>query len=85
MANSLSIEISSPEEDLFKAGILDSLLLVQLIMVLESQFGVSVSPRGRGCYRLQHHAGRAQLCAGSRVAPRSIAMPAGRGPYEGWR
>jgi acyl carrier protein len=41
--SSLSVEVPSPHEDLFKAGILDSMLLVQLIMLLEDQFGLSLS------------------------------------------
>jgi D-alanine--poly(phosphoribitol) ligase subunit 2 len=41
--NSLLVEVASPDVDLFKAGILDSMLLVQLIMLLENQFDLSLS------------------------------------------
>ena len=42
-ANSLSIEVPSPDANLYKAGILDSMVLVQLIMLLEDHFGLSLS------------------------------------------
>jgi len=59
--NALSVEVHSPEEDLFKAGILDSMLLVQLIMLLEDQFGVSLSLEDIDVADFSTTAGIAQL------------------------
>jgi len=39
----LNIEIPAPDVDLVDCGLLDSLLLVNLIVQLEREFGVSVS------------------------------------------
>jgi acyl carrier protein len=39
----LNIEISEPDADLVDGGLLDSLLLVNLIAQLEREFGISVS------------------------------------------
>jgi acyl carrier protein len=41
--NSLSIDVPSPETDLFRAGLLDSMFLVQLIMTIENQYGCVLS------------------------------------------
>jgi acyl carrier protein len=59
--NSLSVEVPSPHEDLFKAGILDSMLLVQLIMLLEDQFGLSLSLEDLDVAAFSTTAGIAQL------------------------
>jgi acyl carrier protein len=67
--NSLSIEVPSPDEDLFRAGILDSMLLVQLIMLLEDQFGLSLSLEDLDVAAFSTTAGIAQLvrqCANGR-------------------
>lgn len=39
----LNIDIPAPDSDLMDGGLLDSLLLVNLIVQLEREFGVSVS------------------------------------------
>ncbi|HYE35748.1 acyl carrier protein [Methylocaldum sp.] len=39
----LNIEVPEPDTDLMDGGFLDSLLLVNLIVALEREFGVSVS------------------------------------------
>jgi D-alanine--poly(phosphoribitol) ligase subunit 2 len=39
----LSRPVGSPDEDLFEAGILDSMVLVELLLQLEQQFGLSIS------------------------------------------
>ena len=59
--SSLSVEVPSPHEDLFKAGILDSMTLVQLIMLLESQFGLSLSLEDLDVAVFSTTAGIAQL------------------------
>lgn len=59
--SSLSVEVPSPHEDLFKAGILDSMLLVQLIMLLEDQFGLSLSLEDLDVAGFSTTAGIAQL------------------------
>jgi len=69
--NSLSVEVPSPHEDLFKAGILDSMTLVQLIMLLESQFGLSLSLEDLDVAAFSTTAGIAQLV-------RQLRAPAGR-------
>lgn len=42
MKKKLLIEVSSPEQDLLDSGLLDSLTLVQLLLELESRYGVSI-------------------------------------------
>jgi methoxymalonate biosynthesis acyl carrier protein len=42
-AEKLSRPVSSPDEDLFESGILDSMVLVELLLQLEQSFGLSVS------------------------------------------
>jgi D-alanine--poly(phosphoribitol) ligase subunit 2 len=42
-AEKLSRPVSSPDEDLFEAGILDSMVLVELLLQLEQTFGLSIS------------------------------------------
>ena len=42
MAEKLLIEVSSPDEDLLEAGIIDSLSLIQLLVNLEENFGVRI-------------------------------------------
>jgi methoxymalonate biosynthesis acyl carrier protein len=66
--NSLSVEVHSPDEDLFKAGILDSMLLVQLIMLLEDQFGVSLSLEDIDVADFSTTAGIAQLVRATNTA-----------------
>lgn len=39
----LNLTISSPTEDLFETGVLDSMAFVDLVMHLEQQFGVRIS------------------------------------------
>ena len=38
----LNVEVPGPEVDLIQAGLLDSLALVELILQLEREFGVTV-------------------------------------------
>ena len=38
----LLMQVSSPEQDLLETGLLDSLTLVQLLLELESRFGVAI-------------------------------------------
>ena len=38
----LNLTVASPDTDLIETGLLDSLLLVDLIMLIESNYGVSV-------------------------------------------
>jgi D-alanine--poly(phosphoribitol) ligase subunit 2 len=38
----LLMEVNSPEQDLLDSGVLDSLTLVQLLLNLESRFGVAI-------------------------------------------
>jgi acyl carrier protein len=40
-AERLSIDVSSPTQDLLDAGLLDSVSLVELLLELESRYGVS--------------------------------------------
>lgn len=42
-AEKLSRPVGSPDEDLFEAGILDSMVLVELLLQLEQTFGLSIS------------------------------------------
>lgn len=42
-AEKLSRPVNSPDEDLFEAGILDSMVLVELLLQLEQTFGLSIS------------------------------------------
>ena len=39
----LSRPVSSPDDDLFESGILDSMVLVELLLQLEQSFGVAIS------------------------------------------
>ncbi len=43
-AERLNIDVPSPETDLFEEGLLDSLGFVELLMHLEQEFGVTVTP-----------------------------------------
>ena len=43
MRDRLQVEIEDPEQDLFEAGIIDSLGLVELLLGLESEFGVETA------------------------------------------
>jgi acyl carrier protein len=42
MAEKLSVEVNSPEEDLLAAGLIDSLSLIQLLVSLEERFEVRI-------------------------------------------
>jgi D-alanine--poly(phosphoribitol) ligase subunit 2 len=42
-ADKLSRPVSSPDEDLFETGILDSMVLVELLLQLEQSFGLVIS------------------------------------------
>jgi acyl carrier protein len=42
-AAALNVEVPSAETDLFDSGILDSLAFVELLLLLEREFGVSAS------------------------------------------
>jgi acyl carrier protein len=64
--NTLSVEIPSPDVDLFKAGLLDSMLLVQLIMLLEDQFGLNLSLEDLDVAAFSTTTGIAQLVRHSR-------------------
>ena len=59
--NSLSIEVPSPDEDLFRAGILDSMLLIQLIVLLEDRFGLSLALEDLDVATFSTTAGIAQM------------------------
>lgn len=39
----LSRPVHSPDDDLFESGILDSMVLVELLLQLEQSFGLSIS------------------------------------------
>jgi len=43
MSEKLLLEVESPDTDLLKAGILDSLTLVQLLLHLKEHFGLKLS------------------------------------------
>src|ERR1041384_4518448 len=43
MSEKLLVEVESPDTDLLKAGILDSLKVVQLLLHLERHFGLTLS------------------------------------------
>jgi acyl carrier protein len=40
--DTLLIDVTSPDQDLLSSGVVDSLTLVQLLLVLESHFGVAI-------------------------------------------
>jgi acyl carrier protein len=42
LLDSLSVRVDSPGDDLFGAGVLDSMALVRFIMALEDRFGVEI-------------------------------------------
>jgi D-alanine--poly(phosphoribitol) ligase subunit 2 len=42
-AEKLSRPVNSPDEDLFETGILDSMVLVELLLQLEHSFGLTIS------------------------------------------
>lgn len=42
-AEKLSRPVASPDDDLFESGILDSMVLVELLLQLEQTFGLSIS------------------------------------------
>jgi acyl carrier protein len=42
LSEKLLVEVDSPDADLLKAGILDSLALITLLMHLEERFGVKI-------------------------------------------
>jgi acyl carrier protein len=42
-SESLNLTISSPAEDLFETGVLDSMAFVDLVMHLEQQFDIRIS------------------------------------------
>jgi|SRR5689334_12986277 len=42
IAGKLLLEVSSPDEDLLAAGVLDSLSLIQLLVGLEQHFGIRI-------------------------------------------
>jgi methoxymalonate biosynthesis acyl carrier protein len=42
IADKLLLEISSPQEDLLSSGAVDSLSLIQLLVILEEHFGVRI-------------------------------------------
>lgn len=44
VCSTLDVEHINPEEDLFEAGYLDSLGIVNLMMALEEEFQVNLSP-----------------------------------------
>jgi len=44
-ATRLNLQISSPEANLLEGGLLDSLLLVELLLALEQEMGVTLSLR----------------------------------------
>lgn len=38
----LQVEVDDPKADLFESGLIDSLLVVELLVLLEAEFGVQV-------------------------------------------
>jgi methoxymalonate biosynthesis acyl carrier protein len=40
----LNVTVSSPAQDLFETGVLDSMAFVDLVMHLEQQFDIRISP-----------------------------------------
>lgn len=42
-AEKLSRPVGSPDDDLFETGILDSMVLVELLLQLEQSFGLTIS------------------------------------------
>src|SRR2546429_4660608 len=44
LTDRLNLQVASPETDLLEAGLLDSLTFVQLLVHIEHEFGVTVSP-----------------------------------------
>jgi len=44
LTDRLNLQVASPETDLLEAGLLDSLTFVQLLVHIEQEFGVTVSP-----------------------------------------
>lgn len=49
----LNLTVSSPVEDLFETGILDSMAFVDLVMYLEQQFDIRISPHELEPYNFQ--------------------------------
>jgi len=41
LRKTLSIEVSSPDTDLFEEGLMDSLTLVQLLLALDQEMGIA--------------------------------------------
>jgi D-alanine--poly(phosphoribitol) ligase subunit 2 len=41
--NDMNIEISGPDQDLIEEGLLDSLSLVEMLVLLEQKFGIEMS------------------------------------------
>ncbi len=60
---SLSVEVSSADEDLFQAGILDSMVLAQLIVLLEDRFGFTLPMEDLDLTAFRTTAGIAEIVA----------------------
>jgi len=73
--SSLSVEVPSPHEDLFKTGILDSMTLVQLIILLENQFGLSLSLEDLDVAAFATTEGIARLVRQLRTPAEAIGRP----------
>jgi acyl carrier protein len=50
-----NVEISSTSEDLIDAGILDSLMLIEVVMFMEREFSVTTEPGRFGDGELPDH------------------------------
>jgi acyl carrier protein len=68
MAETLQVEVGSPEDDLLATGALDSLVLIQLLVNLEKHFGLRIPLEELQIEDLRSVRSIAQLVASHRLA-----------------
>ena len=84
LSEKLLVEVDSPEADLLKAGILDSLALIQLLVHLEERFGVKIALDELEIEDLRSIASIAQMVEQQRAiqgaarVPRNTVLPVNR-------
>jgi acyl carrier protein len=82
-ADKLAIEVESPSVDLLDTGLVDSVTLVELLLVLEQQFGVSLPLEDIEMEDLRSVARIADLVARARSAQRDLShLPSFSGPLS---
>jgi acyl carrier protein len=82
-ADKLSIEVESSSVDLLDTGLVDSVTLVELLLVLEQQFGVSLPLEDIEMEDLRSVARIADLVARTRSAQRDLShLPSFSGPLS---